>query len=717
MSDQFNKSSVKNVHACLVHEKPECVLDLVRNLQALDPASQILLYNGGTDQSLLTQFPFDKMHGVHVIENASPKSWGWLHDFALDCMNYALEHLEFDCLTIVDSDQLAINPGYSTYLEGIIYTPNLGMLVNNHERLGPFSEIDPVKHAYTERELWQPYLDSLPNGNQAFLHWTFWPSTVFTRACAEQLTALFQNDKYLQELLSQTTIWASEEVLFPTLSKALGFNLLPNPCSFDYIKYQQNYDATQMSDALARSECFFAHPIPREIDHPLRKQIAGRFAHYPSSTSTPNNHVTNLQSISTQLNSISGWLTDCDINAILNLFVSLDTKQSYFAVDTGGYHGKNAICLQLAAKCTNIDLRTLTIETAATNILHQNLFDLSFTDRISSAAQFSSAQHGYIDILFVDDQHSHYHVARDFNAHCNYLSKGGHIIFHDFNDRFPGVQSFVRDLLDTNDYRLVSVEGSVAILENLKHPKPISSRQTHQSQFGIQATKPKNSDDIPKVICIMPTADRPQFVKRSIELFMAQDYDNAELLILDDGEQSIKDIRQSHAKIEYLRFETRMNLGEKRNLACDIADGSILVHWDDDDWYHPNWVSSQVQTLLDNTADICGLSNPYFYSPKLQQAWQYQYPQGLSKPWVHGATLAFYKEFWQNNPFPEISIGEDCEFLWSETPKKIASNNFSNGYIGQIHSDNTSPKYTADPRWQHTCPKIADKLAFAFEIP
>ncbi|MCP3064466.1 hypothetical protein LXT21_37405 [Myxococcus sp. K38C18041901] len=44
---------MRNIFACLVHERPDCVLDLVRNLHHLDPDSLILLYNGGNPPGLL----------------------------------------------------------------------------------------------------------------------------------------------------------------------------------------------------------------------------------------------------------------------------------------------------------------------------------------------------------------------------------------------------------------------------------------------------------------------------------------------------------------------------------------------------------------------------------------------------------------------------------------------------------------------------------------
>ena len=40
-------NNIRNIFACLVHENQECVIDLVRNLRYVDPASLIILYNGG----------------------------------------------------------------------------------------------------------------------------------------------------------------------------------------------------------------------------------------------------------------------------------------------------------------------------------------------------------------------------------------------------------------------------------------------------------------------------------------------------------------------------------------------------------------------------------------------------------------------------------------------------------------------------------------------
>src|SRR5262249_252205 len=118
-----------NVFACLVHEAPDCVHDLIDNLQFFDPTSTVLL-SDASGRSLVPQLGLNGRKGVVAHPYPRRMSWGRLHDFAIDCMRYALEHLEFEALTIVDSDQLALRPGYSHYLEGFLgQHPDVGCLV------------------------------------------------------------------------------------------------------------------------------------------------------------------------------------------------------------------------------------------------------------------------------------------------------------------------------------------------------------------------------------------------------------------------------------------------------------------------------------------------------------------------------------------------------------------------------------------------------------
>src|SRR3712207_7210639 len=54
-----------------------------------------------------TLFRSFSVDGREPLVHPSPKrvAWGALHGFALDCMRFALDELELDTLTIVDSDR------------------------------------------------------------------------------------------------------------------------------------------------------------------------------------------------------------------------------------------------------------------------------------------------------------------------------------------------------------------------------------------------------------------------------------------------------------------------------------------------------------------------------------------------------------------------------------------------------------------------------------
>src|SRR5690349_3155219 len=114
----------------------------------------------------------------------------------------------------------------------------------------------------------------------------------------------------------------------------------------------------------------------------------------------------------------------------------------------------------------------------------------------------------------------------------------------------------------------------------------------------------------PLVSCIMPTANRRRFVPGAIAQFLAQDYEAAELVIIDDGTDPVADLIPSHPALRYLRTRRHRTLGTKRNAACEAARGDVILHWDDDDWYAPHRIRTQVEALFASDADLCGIDRP-----------------------------------------------------------------------------------------------------------
>ena len=219
------------------------------------------------------------------------------------------------------------------------------------------------------------------------------------------------------------------------------------------------------------------------------------------------------------------------------------------------------------------------------------------------------------------------------------------------------------------------------------------------SSFYEEARLFKVHNNAPLVSCIMPTKNRRRYIADSIKQFVNQDFKSKELLILDDGTEEIADIIPDDPQIHYIKISNELSLGEKRNLCCQYAKGDVIMHWDDDDFYASDWISYQYKTLMNDKADLCGLSQLYFYDFQKDKAWEYQYPE-TERSWLAGATMAYTRTYWKNHPFPNVSIGEDNAFVWADPTAKIVIHDYKEGFVARIHEDNTSPKHLNHSRWK-----------------
>src|SRR5260370_5100183 len=139
----------------------------------------------------------------------------------------------------------------------------------------------------------------------------------------------------------------------------------------------------------------------------------------------------------------------------------------------------------------------------------------------------------------------------------------------------------------------------------------------------------------PLVSCIMPTRNRRAFVRQAIWYFLRQDYPAKELIVLDDGDDPVADLIQKDDRVRYERLLARLSLGAKRNRACELSRGTLIAHWDDDDWQAPNRLSLQVRALLDSGAEVCGAAELLHYALMEGEGWLYRrHPD--ERPWVAG---------------------------------------------------------------------------------
>ena len=116
------------------------------------------------------------------------------------------------------------------------------------------------------------------------------------------------------------------------------------------------------------------------------------------------------------------------------------------------------------------------------------------------------------------------------------------------------------------------------------------------------------------------TSDRERFFKGALSSFLGQNYPNVELVVL----SSAKSTEHDHAPIMFWEQAARLHpsikyshrvltaadeytLGVKRNEILKICEGEIIVAFDDDDYYHPEYVGNMAEQLLIHEADLVNL--------------------------------------------------------------------------------------------------------------
>ncbi len=115
---------------------------------------------------------------------------------------------------------------------------------------------------------------------------------------------------------------------------------------------------------------------------------------------------------------------------------------------------------------------------------------------------------------------------------------------------------------------------------------------------------------LPAVTCLCPTYGRFARLREALACFLAQDYPNKHLLILNDApvpirvEEGTGPLGRSGScppmpvTIQNVPDGHCPNLGHKRQALLELAETPLVAHWDDDDLYLPWHLSRSVAALL-----------------------------------------------------------------------------------------------------------------------
>jgi glycosyltransferase involved in cell wall biosynthesis len=114
----------------------------------------------------------------------------------------------------------------------------------------------------------------------------------------------------------------------------------------------------------------------------------------------------------------------------------------------------------------------------------------------------------------------------------------------------------------------------------------------------------------PLITVYLPTHNRKDLVPRAANSVLAQDYDNFELIIVNDGSyddtKAILDkFYGNNPKVRIIHLEEPKGACHARNIAIKVANGKLITGIDDDDEFLPHRLSSLYENYDESYAFVC----------------------------------------------------------------------------------------------------------------
>ncbi len=189
------------------------------------------------------------------------------------------------------------------------------------------------------------------------------------------------------------------------------------------------------------------------------------------------------------------------------------------------------------------------------------------------------------------------------------------------------------------------------------------------------------------VSCITVSRNRHKLLQHSIFQFNQQTHADKELIVIyysddEDTVSMIQNIKQDNIHFYPYNIEKCWTLGDLRNYAIDKTSGDYICVWDDDDIYHPDRISMQLEKITGRYV-ACTIRREIRFNVFTNRLY-------LTKRRKHGleGSLLCKKKFFPK--YSKLNSGEDTPVLsFLGYDDKIAFLDRAHLYIYVYHGKNT----------------------------
>mmetsp|Transcript_34764 Transcript_34764/g.66374 ORF Transcript_34764/g.66374 Transcript_34764/m.66374 type:complete len:264 (-) Transcript_34764:307-1098(-) len=204
----------------------------------------------------------------------------------------------------------------------------------------------------------------------------------------------------------------------------------------------------------------------------------------------------------------------------------------------------------------------------------------------------------------------------------------------------------------------------------------------------------------PLISVVTPTiTSRHAFHVSLYQCFRQQTYPTTELVVVDEtGDPSPVFSRLDDPRIRYIQAAKGMTIGEKRNLGMEIAKGEVIAHFDDDDYYSPEYLDFMWSQMRSKAADLVKLSAWMWYDLVSEKLARFD---GLSdgdhtRLYGYGFSYMYRKDSIRAiHGFGAINFGEDYDLVRRAFEAQLVVRHFASPsgrpcVLHILHGGNTS---------------------------
>jgi hypothetical protein len=257
------------------------------------------------------------------------------------------------------------------------------------------------------------------------------------------------------------------------------------------------------------------------------------------------------------------------------------------------------------------------------------------------------------------------------------------------------IAAFNESLLDYAGGRDIEIVGTAAITTGTNAAGALT---VDQAQLRLHIGPQRRPRAMPLVSCLMPTKGRFEQAKLAIGCYRRQTWPSRELVVIDqnrDGRLAgwIAGLQDPTIRV-FAMPDLQEPLGSIRNRSIDLANGTLICAWDDDDLQHAARLEIAIVAMIAAKAQACTLLRESVWMPSTRRV-------GIRQVWPYCNTILAHRD--AGLRYLPLPVGEDIPAVHGLIARKRAILlDLPELYLYVMHGSNTVSAAYLERRWANS---------------